>query len=82
MPFTAQKTEFFIKDFFKETTDLVTFTEKILYAEAVTQEVFCKKGVLKNFAKFTGKHLCQSLFFIEEILDGKLYFLCSCNASK
>ena len=22
-----------------------------------------KKGVLTNFAKFTGKHLCQSLFF-------------------
>ena len=26
-------------------------------------EVLCKKGVLKYFAKFTGKHLCQSLFF-------------------
>ena len=26
-------------------------------------EVFCKKGFLKNFTKFTGKHLCQSLFF-------------------
>ena len=26
-------------------------------------EVFCKKGVLRNFTKFTGKHLCQSLFF-------------------
>ena len=26
-------------------------------------EVFCKKGVLRNFAKFTGKRLCQSLFF-------------------
>ena len=26
-------------------------------------EVFCKKGVLKNFAKFSGKHLCQSPFF-------------------
>ena len=26
-------------------------------------EVFCKKGVLRNFRKFTGKHLCQSLFF-------------------
>ena len=26
-------------------------------------EVFCKKGALRNFAKFTGKHLCQSLFF-------------------
>ena len=22
-----------------------------------------KEGVLSNFAKFTGKHLCQSLFF-------------------
>ena len=22
-----------------------------------------QKGVLKNFAIFTGKHLCQSLFF-------------------
>ena len=28
-------------------------------------EVFCKKGVLRNFAKFTGKDLCQSLFFNE-----------------
>ena len=26
-------------------------------------EVFCKNGVLRNFAKLTGKHLCQSLFF-------------------
>ena len=25
--------------------------------------MFCKKGVLRNFAKFTGKHLCQSFFF-------------------
>ena len=26
-------------------------------------EVFCKKGVLRNFTKFKGKHLRQSLFF-------------------
>ena len=26
-------------------------------------EVFCKKGALKNFAKFIGKHLYQGLFF-------------------
>ena len=26
-------------------------------------EVFCKKRILKNFTKFTGKHLCQRLFF-------------------
>ena len=25
--------------------------------------MFCKKGILKNFAKFTGKQLCQILFF-------------------
>ena len=24
---------------------------------------FMKRGVLRNFAKFTGKHLCQSIFF-------------------
>ena len=26
-------------------------------------EVFCKKGFLRNFAKFTGTYLCQCLFF-------------------
>ena len=26
-------------------------------------EMFCKKGVLKIFSKFTGKHPCHSLFF-------------------
>ena len=24
--------------------------------------MFCKKGVQRDFAKFKGKHLCQSLF--------------------
>ena len=28
-------------------------------------EVFCKKVALKNFAKFTEKHLCQTLFLIK-----------------
>ena len=26
-------------------------------------EVFCEKGVLRNFTKFTGRHLCESFFF-------------------
>ena len=26
-------------------------------------EVFCEKGVPRNFANITGKHLSQSLFF-------------------
>ena len=31
-------------------------------------ELLYKKGVLRNFAKFTGKHLYQSLFFKKESL--------------
>ena len=31
-------------------------------------ELFCEKSVLKNFVKFTGKHLCQSIVFIWIIL--------------
>ena len=27
-------------------------------------DVLCKKGILKNFSKFTGKHLCQSRFLM------------------
>ena len=46
--------------------------EKIEFIEYVLGEKKCRsshqrcslgKGVLTNFAKFTGKHLCQSLLF-------------------
>ena len=33
-----------------------------VYHQKQPPEVFCKKGFLWNFAKFTRKHLCQSLF--------------------
>ena len=45
---------------------------RMLYNQAKTNvmghrsslsKVFCKKGVLKSFAKFTGKYLRPSLFF-------------------
>ena len=36
---------------------------EIFYIQKQPLEVFCKKGVLKNFAKLTGKYLCQSFFF-------------------
>ena len=44
--------------------------------------VFCEKGILRNFTKFTGKRLCQSLFFkllmlttiFADILNFKMYF--------
>ena len=49
-------------------------------------KMFCKKGVLKTFAKLTGKYLCQNRYFEEntssfeehfpwlvlELLNGKL----------
>ena len=43
------------------------FIKKLCNTEAELRssrpEMFCKRGVLRNFAKFTGKHLYQSLFF-------------------
>ena len=36
---------------------------KLLTIRSSCPEVFSKKGVLRYFAKFTGKHLCESFFF-------------------
>ena len=39
---------------------------KIATSETATRgglEMFLEKDVLRNFTKFTGKHLCQSLVF-------------------
>ena len=57
--------------FFSWTFDLLLINSRYLVfevSEGIVQrssrpEVFCTEGVLKNFAKFTGKHLSQSLFF-------------------
>ena len=38
-------------------------------------EAFCKKGVLKNFAMFTAKHVLESLF-------NKVAYLKACNLIK
>ena len=39
------------------------FFELFWEKQSFVLKVFCTKGVLKNFAKFIRKHLCQSLFF-------------------
>ena len=46
--------------------------------------MFCKKRVPRNFAKFTGKHLCQSLFLngLQLYLKNSLAQLFSCEISK
>ena len=33
------------------------------YCRKQPPKVFYKRDILKSFAKFTGKHLCHSLFF-------------------
>ena len=40
---------------------------------ATARSVMLKKGVRRNFAKFTGKHLCQSLFFDKVQVPATLY---------
>ena len=35
-------------------------------------EVFCKECVLRNFTKFTGKQVCQGLFFNKKNLINKI----------
>ena len=46
-------------------------------------DMFCKKGVLRNVAKLTGKQLCQSLYFNKvaglrpaTLLKQRLWHLC------
>ena len=43
---------------------VLIFTFIYIFSEAFAPEVFCKKGVFKNFAKFAGKYLCWSLILV------------------
>ena len=68
-----------LKDLFKKQKEmLLAIASKLLHqildklvdgsttnstTEAVARRCSVKKGVLRNFAKFTGKHLFQGLFF-------------------
>ena len=61
----------------------------LMFAESSHPEVFCKKGVLGNFAKFTGKHLYQSPFcrphsctFIEKETLAQVFSCEFCEISK
>ena len=43
-------------------------------SKVVVQRCSVKKDALENFAKFTGKHLCQSLFFNATLLKKRLWY--------
>ena len=49
---------------FEEYPEKYSFTSWWLpYYRSTRPEMCCEKSVLRNFTKFTGKNLCQSLFF-------------------
>ena len=50
------------KDYKKDYNSLDLQIRKSNFRSSIP-EAFCKKGVLRNFTKSTGKHLWQSLFF-------------------
>ena len=49
-----------VKD--KQITKIVPQKWFSCYIKKQSPDVFCEKGVLRNYTKFTGKQLCQSLF--------------------
>ena len=63
---------FYLYKIFTKFTQIKHKKETNITQQKQPLEVFCKKrcslrkGALRNFAKFTGKHLCQSLFFKKE----------------
>ena len=69
----------------RKSYDFLHLIEKSLYVlnkvsnRSIRQRCSVKRGVLKNFAKFTGKHLCQSIFLI---LKKRLWYMFSCEFCK
>ena len=53
-----------VRNLWNKTESLKPWITQMLWrCRSSHQSCSMKKGVLRNFAKFTGNHLCQSLFF-------------------
>ena len=63
--FVNKRTTFFTKFKIMQWNGIINkqgfLNQHLLKVRSSCLEVFCKEGVLRNFAKFTEKHLCQSL---------------------
>ena len=75
---TEMKTAEVLNSFFSN----IVKNLKIPQNRSSRQEVFCKKGVPRNFAKFAGKHLCQSFFFNKVAALRLLAHMFSCEFSE
>ena len=81
--FSCEFCEIFKNTFFLQNTSSGCFFRKVLcYTIPLIisgkhrnscPDVFCKKGVLKDFAKFTGKNLCWCFFFEKGILPTRMF---------
>ena len=49
--------------FEQQSSNLWRLYRNVHLCSSSRQQVFCKRGVLKNFVKFKGKDLCEGLFF-------------------
>ena len=56
-------TELFCENIYRLKSIIFTKKPHLWCFRSSHQTCSMKKGILRNFAKFTGKHLCQSLFF-------------------
>ena len=54
----------------------VDFNPGYALARSSRLEVFCKKGALRNFEEFTGKHLYKSHVFTATLLKKRLWQRC------
>ena len=63
-----------------ERTRKITALRILIRFRSSCPKMFCKKCALRNFAKFTGKHLCQGLFLIKlqasTLLKKRLWHRC------
>ena len=48
--------------------------KKLVEGRSSHQRCSVKKGALRNFAKLTGKHICQSLFFNKVEISRNTFF--------
>ena len=71
-----------INDLFNNENQFKTWDEMKISYRSSRPEVFCKKGVLRNFSKFTGKHLCQRLFFFKKESLAQVFSCEFCQISK
>ena len=55
-------------------SDFIILESKMAELIEAVAQLFCKKGALENFAKITGKHLCQSLFKIKLQASGLQFY--------